>query len=64
MYLQQIYTGCLSEAAYFVESKGEAIVIDPLRDTELRVRSQDAPDAPRHQDLPPFLRRSASKNRF
>ncbi len=34
MYVQQIYTGCLSEAAYFVESKGEAIIIDPLRDTE------------------------------
>src|SRR6185312_11171763 len=34
MYLQQIYTGCLSEAAYFVESNGEAIVIDPLRDTQ------------------------------
>jgi hydroxyacylglutathione hydrolase len=34
MYVQQIYTGCLSEAAYFVESDGEAIVIDPLRDTE------------------------------
>ncbi len=34
MYIQQIYTGCLSEAAYFAESKGEAIVIDPLRDTE------------------------------
>jgi hydroxyacylglutathione hydrolase len=34
MYVQQIYTGCLSEAAYFVESQGEAIIIDPLRDTE------------------------------
>jgi hydroxyacylglutathione hydrolase len=34
MYLKQIYTGCLSEAAYFVESEGEAIVIDPLRDIE------------------------------
>ena len=34
MYLQQIYTGCISEAAYFVESNGEAIVIDPLRDTQ------------------------------
>ncbi|MGH2645992.1 MAG: MBL fold metallo-hydrolase [Ginsengibacter sp.] len=34
MYVQQIYTGCLSEAAYFIESKGEAIVIDPLRDTD------------------------------
>ena len=34
MYLKQIYTGCLSEAAYFVESNGEAILIDPLRNTE------------------------------
>ncbi|HUZ60605.1 MAG TPA: MBL fold metallo-hydrolase [Hanamia sp.] len=33
MYIQQIYTGCLSEAAYFVESNGEAVVIDPMRDT-------------------------------
>ena len=34
MYLKQIYTGCLSEAAYFVVSDGEAIIIDPLRDIE------------------------------
>jgi glyoxylase-like metal-dependent hydrolase (beta-lactamase superfamily II)/rhodanese-related sulfurtransferase len=34
MYVQQIYTGCLSEAAYFIESNGEAVVIDPMRDTE------------------------------
>ncbi|MEP6927529.1 MAG: rhodanese-like domain-containing protein [Ginsengibacter sp.] len=34
MYVQQIYTGCLSEAAYFVECNGEAIVIDPLRDID------------------------------
>jgi hydroxyacylglutathione hydrolase len=34
MFVQQIYTGCLSEAAYFVESNGEAIVIDPLRDID------------------------------
>lgn len=33
MYVEQIYTGCLSEAAYFIESNGEAIIIDPLRDT-------------------------------
>src|ERR1041385_8502883 len=38
MYIQQIYTGCLSEAAYFIESNGEAIVIDPLRDTEEYLR--------------------------
>lgn len=34
MYLQQLYTGCLSEAAYFIESNGEAAVIDPLRDID------------------------------
>ncbi len=34
MYIKQIYTACLSEAAYFIESGGEAIVIDPLRDIE------------------------------
>src|SRR5690242_2369354 len=34
MYIQQIYTGCLSEASYFVESNGIAAVIDPIRDTE------------------------------
>jgi len=34
MYIKQMYTGCLSEAAYYIESKGEAIIIDPLRETE------------------------------
>lgn len=34
MYIEQLYTGCLSEAAYFIESNGEAAVIDPIRDTE------------------------------
>ena len=34
MYIKQLYTGCLSEAAYFIESNGEAAIIDPLRDTE------------------------------
>jgi hydroxyacylglutathione hydrolase len=32
MYIQQLYTNCLSEAAYYIESNGEAVVIDPLRD--------------------------------
>lgn len=35
MYVKQLYTGCLSEAAYYIESNGEAAVIDPLRDTEV-----------------------------
>lgn len=34
MYIQQLYTGCLSEAAYYVESEGQAAIIDPLRDVE------------------------------
>ena len=34
MKIEQIYTGCLAEAAYYIESKGEAVVIDPLRETE------------------------------
>lgn len=33
MKVEQIYTGCLAEAAYYVVSKGEAVVIDPLRET-------------------------------
>lgn len=34
MYIKQFYTGCLSEAAYFIESGGEVAIIDPLRDIE------------------------------
>ena len=34
MKIEQIYTGCLSEAAYYIQSNGEAVVIDPLRETE------------------------------
>ena len=34
MFIKQLYTGCLSEAAYYIESKGEAVIIDPLRDID------------------------------
>lgn len=34
MYIQQLYTKCLSEAAYYIESDGEAAVVDPLRDID------------------------------
>ena len=34
MYIEQLYTGCLSEAAYYIESEGEAAIIDPLRDID------------------------------
>lgn len=35
MFVEQLYTGCLSEAAYFIESNGEAAVIDPIRDVDV-----------------------------
>lgn len=34
MFVRQLYTGCLSESAYYLESEGEAAIIDPLRDVE------------------------------
>ncbi len=34
MYIEQLYTNCLSEAAYYVESEGEAAIVDPMRDIE------------------------------
>lgn len=32
MIVEQIYTGCLAQGAYYIESDGEAVVIDPLRE--------------------------------
>jgi glyoxylase-like metal-dependent hydrolase (beta-lactamase superfamily II)/rhodanese-related sulfurtransferase len=32
MKIEQIYTGCLSQGAYYLESNGEVAIIDPLRD--------------------------------
>ena len=34
MLVEQIYTKCLSEAAYYIESNGEAAIIDPLREID------------------------------
>ena len=33
MIIEQIYTGCLSQGSYYIESQGEAAIIDPLRET-------------------------------
>ncbi|SHM91397.1 Glyoxylase, beta-lactamase superfamily II [Chitinophaga jiangningensis] len=33
MQIEQIYTGCLAQGAYYIQSAGEAAIIDPLRDT-------------------------------
>jgi len=32
MFVQLMYTNCLAQAAYYIESEGEAAIIDPLRD--------------------------------
>ena len=34
MKIEQIYTGCLAQGAYYIESNGEAAIIDPLREVE------------------------------
>jgi hydroxyacylglutathione hydrolase len=34
MIIEQIYTGCLAQGAYYIESDGEAVIIDPLREVE------------------------------
>ena len=34
MKVEQIYTGCLAQGAYYIESEGEAVVIDPLREVQ------------------------------
>jgi hydroxyacylglutathione hydrolase len=33
MKIEQIYTGCLAQGAYYIESEGEAAIVDPLRET-------------------------------
>ena len=32
MKIEQIYTGCLAQGAYYIESNGEVAIIDPLRE--------------------------------
>lgn len=34
MNIEQIYTGCLAQGAYYIKSNGEAAIIDPLRETQ------------------------------
>ena len=34
MKIEQIYTGCLAQGAYYIESKGEVAIIDPLREVK------------------------------
>ncbi len=34
MYIEQLYTNCLAQGAYLIESEGEVAIIDPLRETQ------------------------------
>ena len=45
MKVEQIYTGCLAEAAYYVESNGECAIIDPLRETAPYIKRADKDNA-------------------
>lgn len=45
MKLEQIYTGCLAQGAYYIESKGEAAIIDPLRETKPYIEKAEAEGA-------------------
>jgi glyoxylase-like metal-dependent hydrolase (beta-lactamase superfamily II)/rhodanese-related sulfurtransferase len=45
MFIKQLYTNCLSEAAYYIESNGEAAIIDPLRDIDPYIQLAKERDA-------------------
>jgi hydroxyacylglutathione hydrolase len=45
MKIEQIYTGCLAQGAYYIESQGEAVVIDPLRDVASYMKRANADGA-------------------
>lgn len=37
MYIEQLYTNCLAQGAYYIESNGEAAIIDPLRESHIYI---------------------------
>ena len=45
MIVEQIYTGCLAQGAYYIESDGEAVVIDPLREVQPYIQKAENNDA-------------------
>ena len=45
MNIEQIYTGCLAHAAYYIESKGEAAIFDPLREVQPYINRAKLDDA-------------------
>lgn len=45
MKIEQIYTGCLAQGAYYIESEGEAVVIDPLREVKSYIEKAERSNA-------------------
>ena len=45
MKVEQIYTGCIAHAAYYVESNGEAAIFDPLREVQPYIDKANEDDA-------------------
>ncbi len=45
MNIEQIYTGCLAQGAYYIESNGEVAIIDPLREVESYIEQARADNA-------------------
>jgi hydroxyacylglutathione hydrolase len=45
MKIEQIYTGCLSQGAYYIESEGEVAIIDPLREVSPYIKRAEADNA-------------------
>ena len=45
MKIEQIYTGCLAQGAYYIESKGEVAIIDPLREVTTYIKKAEADEA-------------------
>ena len=45
MKIEQIYTGCLAQGAYYIESKGEVAIIDPLREIDSYLKKAKQDDA-------------------
>lgn len=41
MKIEQIYTGCLAQGAYYIESEGEAAIIDPLREVDSYIKTAE-----------------------
>ncbi|MFL9839194.1 MBL fold metallo-hydrolase [Flavobacterium sp. ST-75] len=45
MKIEQIYTGCLAQGAYYIENNGEAAIIDPLREVQPYITKADKDNA-------------------